>query len=95
MTTAETLAPLLDLPPARLVAEPCDTVSQGGSGVRLRNEGDVAALGIVLEDARPLDEPGWVLFDDNVLDLLPDEAREIRVEGPVGALRIEGWNARV
>jgi Ig-like domain-containing protein len=36
-----------------------------------------------------------VLFEDNVLDLLPGETREVRVEGPVGELRIEGWNARL
>jgi beta-mannosidase len=89
MTTADTLAPLLDLPQARLVAE------RAGDVLTLRNDGDVAALGIVLEDARPLDAPGWVLFDDNVHDLLPGETREVRIEGPVGELRIEGWNARV
>jgi len=29
-----------------------------------------------------------------VIDLLPGESREIAVDGPVGELRIEGWNAR-
>jgi beta-mannosidase len=60
----------------------------------LRNIGDVAAIGIVLEDARPYDAPGWVLFSDNVLDLLPGESCEIEIEGPVGALIVEGWNVR-
>ena len=46
----------------------------------VRNAGAVAALGIVLEDARPV-APGWVTFSDNVLDLLPGEARELEVEG--------------
>jgi beta-mannosidase len=55
----------------------------------------VAALGVVLEDARPWEEPGWVTFSDNVLDLLPGETVEIEVSGPVGELRVEGWNARV
>ena len=50
----------------------------GGS---LRNVGDVAALGVVLEDARAYDEPGWVVFSDNVLDLLPGEEREIASTG--------------
>jgi beta-mannosidase len=62
--------------------------------VRLRHVAGPSALGVVLEDARPLDAPGWVVFDDNVVDLLPGETRELRVEGPVGELRIEGWNVR-
>ncbi|HWH06578.1 MAG TPA: glycoside hydrolase family 2 TIM barrel-domain containing protein, partial [Gaiellaceae bacterium] len=88
MSKGADLAPLLDLPPAALrVERASDTVS-------LANVGDVAALGLVLEDARPYEEPGWVLFSDNVVDLLPGETREIRVEGPAGELRVEGWNAR-
>ncbi|HUQ22318.1 MAG TPA: glycoside hydrolase family 2 protein, partial [Gaiellaceae bacterium] len=85
MTRTHTLEPLLDLPGAKLSFD----------GRTLRNEGDVAALGVVLEDARPYDAPGWVTFSDNVLDLLPGEARELEVAGPVAELRIEGWNARV
>ena len=54
-----------------------------------------AALGVVLEDARPYDAEGWTLFSDNVLDLLPGETREIAVDGAVGELVVEGWNARV
>jgi hypothetical protein len=70
MTTAATLAPLLDLPRARIALD----------GDVLRNTGEVAALGIVLE--------GDVY--DNVLDLLPGESRTI---GPATAA--EGWNARI
>jgi beta-mannosidase len=84
MTRAQDLAPLLDLPRAEIAFD----------GTVLRNAGTVAALGIVLEDARPYDQPGWVTFSDNVLDLLPGEERELTVAGPVGALRVEGWNAR-
>jgi hypothetical protein len=87
MTRTETLAPLLDLPPARL------ELVRNEHKLLLRNAGAVAALGIVLEDARPVDEPGWVTFSDNVLDLLPGEERELEVAGPVGDLRAEGWNA--
>jgi beta-mannosidase len=68
MTTHETLAPLLDLPPARLELE-------GGT---VRNVGDVAALGVVLEGD----------VDDNVLDLLPGEARVVGA-----ATGGAGWNA--
>ena len=60
----------------------------------LANEGEVAAIGVVLEDARPYDAPGWELFSDNVLDLLPGEVREIEVAGPLRELVVEGWNAR-
>ena len=52
MTRTDDLAPLLSLPPARLERD----------GSRLRNVGDVAALGVVAED--------------DVLDLLPGEERE-------------------
>jgi beta-mannosidase len=48
-------------------------------------------LGIVLEDARPHDAPGWIVFEDNMIDLLPGESRTIRVEG-AGELLVEGWN---
>jgi hypothetical protein len=56
--------------------------------------GLVAALGLVIEDARPVDESGWVTFSDNVLDLLPGEERRIELGGPAGSLVVEGWNAR-
>jgi beta-mannosidase len=85
MTRTESLEPLLDLPRTRL----------GFDGTTLRNEGPVAALGVVLEDGRPHEAPGWVTFSDNVLDLLPGESRELELAGPVGELRIEGWNAVV
>ena len=87
MTRTETLEPLLDLEPAAV------TVERTSNTVLLANEGPVAALGLVLEDARPYEEPGWVVFSDNVVDLLPGEAREIGVHGPAGELWIEGWNA--
>ncbi|MCP9487792.1 MAG: hypothetical protein MSC30_18285 [Gaiellaceae bacterium MAG52_C11] len=89
MTRTEDLAPLLDLPPAQLSRERAPS-----SRLSLVNSGPVAALGIVLEDARPFGSPGWVTFSDNMLDLLPGERRELEVSGPVGELRIEGWNAR-
>ena len=58
MTTAENLAPLLELPRTSVVRD----------GDRLRNEGDVAAIGIVLGD---------------VIDLLPGEQRTVEADGPV------------
>jgi hypothetical protein len=68
MTTHATLAPLLDLPRARLELD-------GGT---LRNVGDVAALGVVLDGD----------VDDNVLDLLPGESRAVGA-----ATGGAGWNA--
>jgi beta-mannosidase len=89
MTRTENLAPLLDLPRA-------DVEMVADSNYRVfRNTSGVAALGIVLEDARPYDAPGWVTFSDNVLDLLPGEERAVEVSGPVGELIVEGWNAHV
>ncbi|HEX7084348.1 MAG TPA: glycoside hydrolase family 2 protein [Gaiellaceae bacterium] len=80
MTTAETLAPLLALPQARLEVE------RSGSRLRVSNVGDVAALGLVLEGhAR-------TLFEDNVLDLFPGEERTIRIEGDADAVTGAGWN---
>lgn len=88
MTRTESLAPLLDLPRAEI-----ELVADSNYRV-LRNVSGTAALGVVLEDARPYDEPGWVTFSDNVIDLLPGEEREIVVGGPAGELVVEGWNAR-
>jgi beta-mannosidase len=89
MSRTADLAPLLDLPRTELRLE------RPSNKLSLTNVGDVAAIGVVLEDARPYDEPDWVVFSDNVLDLLPGEQRVIEVDGPVGELRVEGWNARV
>ena len=87
MSRTEDLAPLLDLPRTQL------ELVRDGHKLVVRNSGSVAALGLVLEDARPAADPGWVLFSDNVLDLLPGEARELEIDGPVGELRAEAWNA--
>jgi len=89
MTRTESLAPLLDLSPAEIAVE------RGDDGVQLHLHlhppAQTAALGIVLEDARPRDASGWVVFEDNVIDLLPGESRTIRVDG-AGELLVEGWN---
>ena len=87
MSRTEDLAPLLDLPRTQL------ELVRDEHKLVVRNSGSVAALGLVLEDARPAADPGWVRFSDNVLDLLPGEARELEVDGPVGELRAEAWNA--
>jgi beta-mannosidase len=88
MTRTENLAPLLDLEAATVEAERED------GRLRLRHTRGPAAIGIVIEDARPHDASGWVVFGDNVIDLLPGEERTIGIEGD-GDLVVEGWNVRV
>ncbi|MGW0086723.1 glycoside hydrolase family 2 protein [Streptomyces sp. NPDC003393] len=92
------LAPLLDLPPARIeaVAEPHQGSDDRGR-IRLRHVAGPAAPGLLLEDARPYDRPGWVVFGDNVIDLLPGEETSVDVvwrEAPPDdrVVRISGWN---
>jgi beta-mannosidase len=86
MTRTVDLSPLLDLAPAEVTAE------LDGDVLRLRHVAGPAALGIVVEDARPLADDGWVVLEDNVLDLLPGESRALRVEGTRAPLLVEGWN---
>lgn len=90
------LAPLLTLEPAEVEA----TVEDGLGTVLLRHRGGPAALGLWLTDARPIDAPGWAVFGDNLLDLLPGESARIPVEWRAApargrAIRLEGWNVRV
>jgi beta-mannosidase len=68
MTTEHTLAPLLDLPRTTIEL----------AGGMITNNGDVAAIGVVLEGD----------VDDNVIDLLPGESRVVGA-----ATAAEGWNA--
>jgi len=65
--------------------------------LRLRHNRGPAALGVVLEDARPPDSPGWAVFEDNAVDLLPGESRSVSVEWREApdagrAVVVEGWN---
>jgi beta-mannosidase len=89
MSRTENLAPLLDLDTAGV------DVDLSGGRLRLRHAAGPAALGIVLADARPYEAPGWVVFDDNVIDLLPGESRTIQVDRrdtAGGEILVEGWN---
>jgi beta-mannosidase len=87
MTRTHDLAPLLDLAPATL------EVRHENGLLHLRHVRGPAAIGVVVEDARPYEGEGWLLLSDNVLDLLPGESRSLRVEGG-GELLVEGWNVR-
>ncbi|WP_051941197.1 glycoside hydrolase family 2 protein [Phaeacidiphilus oryzae] len=87
------LAGYLDLPPAEIAAE----WSADRGVLRLAHTGGPAALGLYLTDARPIGAPGWAVFGDNMLDLLPGESVEVPVawrnapdEGR--AVLLEGWN---
>lgn len=95
------LAPLLDLPPARIeaVAEPYEDTTDRVR-IRLRHLDGPAAPGLLLEDDRPYDHPGWAVFGDNVIDLLPGEETSVDVlwrdtpaDGRV--VRVSGWNTGV
>jgi beta-mannosidase len=94
-STTETLEPLLDLPPARVDA----AFAEAGDRWQLRiahREGP-AALGLTVEDDRPIEAPGWAEVSENAFDLRPGEERTIVVSWP-GApsagrrLRVSAWN---
>jgi beta-mannosidase len=82
---------LLDLAPAtvRIEALPGCLLVEHTAGP--------AAMGLVVEEARPIAAPGWLELDDNGFDLLPGERREVgyRWAGapPDGlALTVSAWN---
>jgi beta-mannosidase len=87
LSRTENLAPLLDLESAPLEV----TLDAAQLQLRLPPSAPCAAVGIVVEDARPYDAPGWVTLEDNVIDLLPGESRTIGFAG-AGELLVEGWN---
>jgi beta-mannosidase len=90
MTTTHDLAPLLQLGPAQL------EVGAGAEGLTLHHTAGSAALGIVVEDARPVAEAGWAVLGDNMVDLLPGESLVLachwRGTAGGGRLRLGGWN---
>jgi beta-mannosidase len=88
-------APLLDLAPARLevaVDRDADRWS-----LRLSHRDGPAAIGIAVEDDRPIAEAGWAEAEDGGFDMLPDEERVVAVEwhdAPADGrrLRVSAWN---
>ena len=85
LSRTDNLAPLLDLEPATLELD----LSEGR--LHVQHIAGPAALGLVIEDARPYDAPGWAVFSDNMIDLMPGESRTIDVDG-AGELLVGGWN---
>jgi beta-mannosidase len=92
---SDDLAPLLACPPTKL------SVASGVAGneqsLTLTNAGDTAAMFVWLEDAREVNVPGYVYFDDNYFCLLRDESRTVLVtwaDVPVEGRRLEisSWN---
>ncbi|MEU5363967.1 glycoside hydrolase family 2 TIM barrel-domain containing protein [Streptomyces sp. NPDC005925] len=93
-TRTADLSPLLDLPAAHIEA------TAGPDHVTVAHTGGAAALGLVLTDARPITDPGWAAFGDNMLDLLPGDRVRIPVQwrhAPAEGrtVRLEGWNTGV
>jgi beta-mannosidase len=88
-------APLLDVAPARLdiaVDRDLDRWS-----LRLAHRHGPAAIGITVEDDRPIAEPGWAEAEDGGFDLLPGEELGVVVDwrdAPADGrrLRVSGWN---
>jgi beta-mannosidase len=90
------LAPMLDLEPAVV-----EVVRATGENEPWRLEiihrGGPAALGVVVEDGRPYDAPGWAEPSDSDIDLLPGERCRVDVRwsaAPTAGrrLRADGWN---
>lgn len=94
-----------DLQPLLSVGQTCVQVGMRASGrdrwqLELLNAGDLAALQLHLEDARPLGANGYVYFSDNDLTLLPGERMPIAVdwsgvEEPQRELELSCWNSDV
>lgn len=86
-----------------LFACPATTVSISSSMredeqfLTLTNDGETAAMFVWLEDARDLNAPGYVYFEDNYFCLLPNESRTVTitwtdVPREERRLDIAGWN---
>jgi beta-mannosidase len=98
LSRTESLEPMRRLPPASL--ETAVDAGSDGWSVRLAVAGDVAAIEIRLDDARPVGWPertAWAELDANEVTLLPGEERLVRVDWcdvppDDRALRVSGWN---
>jgi beta-mannosidase len=93
------LAPLFDLAPADVRV---DALRRDGDTwhIELAHVGGPAALGLVVDDDRPIDLPGWAEASDGWFELLPGESRTLDVrwaDAPADGrrLRLHGWNVDV
>ncbi|HET7829354.1 MAG TPA: hypothetical protein VFL03_07335, partial [Candidatus Limnocylindrales bacterium] len=99
LSGGDDLAPMFDLAAADVRV---DALRRDADGwvVDLAHVGGPAALGLVIDDDRPIDEPGWAEASDGWFDLLPGESRTVEVrwaDAPPGGrrLRLHGWNVDV
>jgi hypothetical protein len=99
LSGGDDLAPMFDLAAADVRV---DALRRDGDAwvVDLAHVGGPAALGLVIDDDRPIDEPGWAEASDGWFDLLPGESRTVEVrwaDAPPGGrrLRLHGWNVDV
>ena len=89
------LAPLLDLEPARL-----DVAVERGEDrwtMLVEHVAGPAAIGVTIEDDRPIGEPGWAEVEDGGFDLLPGERADVVAswsDAPSDGrrLRLGAWN---
>jgi len=90
-----TLQPLFACPPTTVSVS--SSMRENEQSVTLTNDGETAAMFVWLEDARDLNTPGYVYFEDNYFCLLPKESRTVTViwtDVPMEDRRLEiaGWN---
>jgi beta-mannosidase len=95
----EDFGPLLDLPAAivdvRVAAAPA--ADADAWRIQVSHRDGPAALGLRIEDDRPIDAPGWAEPSDGWVDLLPGETWTVDVrwaDAPAidRRLRLSGWN---
>jgi hypothetical protein len=92
------LAPLRSLASADVAVEP--ERSNDVWRLTLTHGKGPAAVGLVVDDDRPFDAPGWAEADDGWFVLLPGETHEVQVrwaDAPADGrqLRVHGWNVDV
>lgn len=93
LSRTEDLAPL-----AKLAQTTLEVQRAGDGALVVRNAGETLAHFVEVEDARPLDEPGWAWIADSGFSLLPGEERVVPVswegvDAAARALSVSAWNA--
>ncbi|HEX5828129.1 MAG TPA: glycoside hydrolase family 2 TIM barrel-domain containing protein [Candidatus Limnocylindrales bacterium] len=101
LSTGRDLAALRSIEPATLELDrTADEDDPGLQALSLRHVAGPAALGLVIEDARPIAAPGWLEAEDGWFDLLPGESRRLGLrwaDAPPEErrIRLHGWNVDV
>ncbi len=89
------LTPLLDVDPAEVRADVA--VADDVWTVALTHIAGPVAIGLRLEDARRIADPGWAVEDDGWFELFARASRTVAVRWTDGrptwrCLRLSGWN---